>query len=389
MKSYDVVIAGGAMAGATLAIALNQSRPELSIAVIEGFEPDPNQHPGFDSRAIALSYGSVEQLKRLKLWSGIAPQATAIERIHVSDRGHLGMAELDRSEIGAKALGYVVELANVGQFYHQQLKSLALDYYCPQQVAKVQQHSSHVDIALTDGQELQTKLLVAADGVDSVCCQQTGLGLEQLDFEQVAVIANICTDTVHNHQAFERFTNSGPLALLPMSDGRMSLVWCLRPDKAQQILAASDDEFLNQLQQAFGWRLGKLTHVGARASYPLLLKHRPQVTGHRIVAVGNAAQTLHPIAGQGFNLGLRDVLSLCEVLEQSENIGDYASLQAYRQRREQDRNYTMTMTSGLVSLFSNDALPLRVGRNLGLMMLDDSQLLKMPLMQRTMGLVDR
>ncbi|MDC5841579.1 2-octaprenyl-6-methoxyphenyl hydroxylase [Vibrio europaeus] len=391
MKQFDVVIAGGAMAGMTLALAINKLtlRP-LSVAVIEPFQVDHAAHPGFDSRSIALSYGTVAILKQLGLWQEIAKVATPIEHIHVSDRFHAGMTDITTEEVGVDALGYVVELADVGRIYHQQVEQDNNISVLHAAVEQVERSEEKVSITLSDGNLVEGKLLVAADGAVSTCCEQTGIELCEHDFEQIAVIANISAQSPHNGRAFERFTESGPVALLPMSQGRMSLVWCVRPDKAQQIINYNDEQFLSELQQAFGWRLGKLQKVGHRASYPLLLRYREQNVSHRFAIVGNAAQTLHPIAGQGFNLGIRDVATLAEsIAKSSDDPGSYCTLKQFKNARRDDRNATIAMTSALVHIFSNDYLSLRVGRNLGLFGMDNLPVLKAPLLRRTLGLVSR
>ncbi|GAK85221.1 2-octaprenyl-6-methoxyphenol hydroxylase [Vibrio ponticus] len=392
MKQFDVVIAGGAMAGMTLALALDSlSQGRLSIAVVEPFVVDHQAHPGFDSRSIALSYGTVQILKQLNLWGDIAPVATAIKHIHVSDRSHAGMTEIEHQDLNVSALGYVVELADVGRLYQQKVtQSKQIELLSPEAVTQVKRTANHCLVTLKSGEQVQCKLLVAADGAISSCCQQLGIELREHDFDQVALIANIRTEQPHQGRAFERFTEQGPVALLPMSDNRMSLVWCLRPERAQQVLQLDEQAFLAQLQHDFGWRLGRLTQVGARASYPLLLRYREQNTSHRFAIVGNAAQTLHPIAGQGFNLGIRDVASLAEEMMNSlDDVGAYSVLSVFRQRREADRIGTITLTSSLVHLFSNDYLSLRIGRNLGLALMDNLAPLKAPLLQRTLGLVAR
>ncbi|MDC5811044.1 2-octaprenyl-6-methoxyphenyl hydroxylase [Vibrio europaeus] len=391
MKQFDVVIAGGAMAGMTLALAINKLtlRP-LSVAVIEPFQVDHGAHPGFDSRSVALSYGTVAILKQLGLWQEIAKVATPIEHIHVSDRSHAGMTDITTEEVGVDALGYVVELADVGRIYHQQVEQDNNISVLHAAVEQVERSEEKVSITLSDGNLVEGKLLVAADGAISTCCEQTGIELCEHDFEQIAVIANISAQSPHNGRAFERFTESGPVALLPMSQGRMSLVWCVRPDKAQQIINYNDEQFLSELQQAFGWRLGKLQKVGHRASYPLLLRYREQNVSHRFAIVGNAAQTLHPIAGQGFNLGIRDVATLAEsIAKSSDDPGSYCTLKQFKNARRDDRNATIAMTSALVHIFSNDYLSLRVGRNLGLFGMDNLPVLKTPLLRRTLGLVAR
>ncbi|ANU35414.1 2-octaprenyl-6-methoxyphenyl hydroxylase [Vibrio scophthalmi] len=392
MKQFDVVIAGGAMAGMTLALALDTlSRSQLRIAVVEPFTVDHQAHPGFDSRSIALSFGTVEILKSLGLWEQIAPVATAIKHIHVSDRSHAGMTNIDHSDISVAALGYVVELADVGRIYQTQLEQRpSISLLCPDSVHEIERTASHNVVTLQSGDQLECRLLVAADGAISSCCQALGFELKQHDFDQVALIANIRCQQAHQGRAFERFTEQGPVALLPMSDDRMSLVWCLRPEVAERVLQLDDAAFLAELQQAFGWRLGQMTQVGQRASYPLLLRYRAQNISHRFAIVGNAAQTLHPIAGQGFNLGIRDVASLAEEVVQSlADVGRYQVLNAFSRRRQADRDTTIAMTSALVHIFSNDYLSLRIGRNLGLAMMDNVPSLKTPLLQRTLGLVAR
>lgn len=392
MKQYDVVIAGGAMAGATLALAIEHlSQETLRIAVVEPFKAQSDAHPGFDSRSIALSYGTVNLLCHLQLWSVIEPFATSIEHIHVSDRSHAGMTEITRQEVGVEALGYVVELADVGRVYQDLLaKSACIDFFCPDSVTYIEREQEHTNVELSSGEKLVAKLLVAADGAVSQCCQQVGLELFEHDFEQVAVIANIVAQEPHQGRAFERFTENGPVALLPMSDNRMSLVWCLHPDEAETVLALSDRDFLARLQQDFGWRLGALKKVGQRASYPLVLRHRKQNISHRFAIVGNAAQTLHPIAGQGFNLGIRDVVSLAEeVVRQSDDAGRYQGLMKFSQRREADRRETIWLTSSLVHIFSNDLPTMRIGRNAALAAMDNLSVFKQPLLRHTLGLVKR
>ncbi|HHC6640390.1 TPA: 2-octaprenyl-6-methoxyphenyl hydroxylase [Vibrio parahaemolyticus] len=392
MKQYDVVIAGGAMAGATLALAIEHlSRGALRVAVVEPFKAQSDQHPGFDSRSIALSYGTVNLLRHLELWSAIEPFTTPIEHIHVSDRSHAGMTDITKHDVGVEALGYVVELADVGRVYQELLTHCtAIDLYCPDSAKHITRTQENVTIELASGELLNAKLLVAADGAVSQCCQQIGLELSEHDFDQVAVIANIVTQEPHQGRAFERFTENGPVALLPMSDNRMSLVWCLRPDEAQIVMELSESEFLERLQQDFGWRLGAMQKVGLRASYPLLLRHRKQNISHRFAIVGNAAQTLHPIAGQGFNLGIRDVVTLAEELvKQGEDVGRYQGLIRFSQRREADRNETIWLTSSLVHVFSNDLLAMRIGRNTALAAMDNLSIFKQPLLRHTLGLVKR
>ncbi|EOW9331136.1 TPA: 2-octaprenyl-6-methoxyphenyl hydroxylase [Vibrio cholerae] len=389
--SFDVIIAGGAMAGATLALALQHlSQGKLKVAVIEAFATDHSAHPSFDARSIALSYGTVQILQELQLWPSLQPFATAIKHIHVSDQSHAGMTDIHCETLGVSALGYVVELADVGRVYAERMAQCsAIQQFVPSRVVNITREQESVTVQLDTKETLQGKLLVAADGALSTCCQALGLAMQEHDFEQVALIANITSAQPHVGRAFERFTPHGPVALLPMSQDRLSLVWCLPPEQVAHWLHCSEAEFLQGLQQAFGWRLGALTHAGERSVYPLVLRYREQTVSHRFAMVGNAAQTLHPIAGQGFNLGIRDVATLAEEITRSDDAGEYALLQRYFQRRQADRSATISLTTGLVHTFSNDWLAMRMGRNLGLMAMDNLPLLKAPLLRRTLGIVNR
>ncbi|MFV0574996.1 MAG: 2-octaprenyl-6-methoxyphenyl hydroxylase [Vibrio sp.] len=407
MKKYDIAIVGSGMAGATLALAIDRlCKGKLKIAVIEAQQMDEqSSHPGFDSRAIALSYGTIQILKQLDLWSLFEPIATPITDIEISDQGHLGLAEITAKQELVDALGVVVELETVGRIYQNQIQQCAaIDYICPAKVEQIKRTVDSVSISLSNEVQLEVNLLVAADGALSETCQQIGIALKEIDFEQYAVIANVKTDIEPQGRAYERFTQFGPLAFLPMSEGRSSVVWCMPKARMEQVLQADESQLIEQLQQDFGWRLGKIQRIGSLASYPLILRYRESVVSHRCVVIGNAAQTLHPIAGQGFNLGIRDVMSLaeeiahtCQSQEQESDlpeskqpdIGSYSLLTRYKQRREQDREQTMALTSNLVTIFSNHLPAMRVGRNLGLLAISHFPFIKCPLVKRTMGLVKR
>lgn len=394
-RKYDVVIVGGAMAGATLALTLDALvNGSLSIAVVEAVDPSLNSHPGFDSRSIALSYGTVNLLESVGLWAALKSSATAINQIHISDRGHFGQCKLDSVSVGVDALGYVVELSDVGSFYHREMQQRAMiDLLCPMTITGLERTVTSCIVSLSNDKKIESSLVIAADGGDSFACQLLKHETSLSHFNQTAIIANVTSEKAHFGEAFERFTEHGPIALLPMSEGRSSLVWCLKPEEADEIMMLNEQQFLSKLQSAFGWRLGKLTHAGQRASYPLLLKQATPCISHRFAVVGNAAQSLHPIAGQGFNLGIRDVFTLAEEIVKSRDaavdIGDYSTLNQFRQRREEDRNSTINMTSGLLSIFANQYWPLVVGRNLSLSLSNHFQPLLTPLVHRAMGEVKR
>ncbi|WP_390904438.1 2-octaprenyl-6-methoxyphenyl hydroxylase [Vibrio ishigakensis] len=383
---FDVVISGAAMSGATLALALTRLAGK-KVAVVDPHRPS-KEHPGFDARSIALSYGTIELLKRFQLWDALEEQASPIRTIHVSDKGHFGQTGFEADAMNKPYLGSVVELEKVGQSYFQLLENEPeITLFCPDSVASVTQFQDKVEVGLSSGETLEAELLVAADGTRSKVAELLKIPNQIEELGQNALIANIELAEPHQGQAFERFTENGPLALLPMTQQRMSLVWCLDDAQLAQATQWDDETFLAQLQQAFGWRLGKLVKVGSRFSYPLSLYTRERTIHHRIAFVGNAAQTLHPIAGQGFNLGIRDVATLTEVIAQSTDVGSYRCLSEYRSAREDDRNATVGMTTGLVRLFSNNWAPTVVGRNLGLMAFDTLTPVQAWITNRSLGLV--
>ncbi len=234
---------------------------------------------------------------------------------------------------------------------------------------------------------------MAADGSRSSLGARCGISWQQQPYEQLAIIANVSTALPHEGRAFERFTEHGPLAMLPMSQGRCSLVWCHPQSRRDEVLSWSDERFCQELQQAFGWRLGRITHAGKRSVYPLALTTASRAVSHRPALVGNAAQTLHPIAGQGFNLGLRDVMSLAELLADAhlsgEDVGHYPLLCRYQARRTGDKAATIGVTDGLVHLFANRWAPLVAGRNVGLMAMELFTPARDALAQRTLGWVPR
>lgn len=387
----SVIIVGGGMTGATLALAISHlSAGKLPVHLVEAVAPESQAHPGFDARAIALAAGTCQQLARVGIWQALRECATAIRTVHVSDRGHAGFVTLDADDYSLPALGQVVELHDVGQRLFALLrKAPGVTLHCPARVDSFTRSQDSVDVVLDNGVTLTGKLLVAADGSRSALGEQCGIAWQQQPYEQLAVIANVTTAVPHDGRAFERFTEHGPLAMLPMSDGRCSLVWCHPLENRDEVLSWSDARFCQELQQAFGWRLGRITHSGSRNAYPLSLTTASRAISHRMALVGNAAQTLHPIAGQGFNLGLRDVISLAEMLAQANDPGDYAQLSHYQQRRADDKSATVGVTDGLVHLFANRWAPLVAGRNVGLMAMELFTPARDALAQRTLGQVAR
>ena len=394
--NYDIVIVGGAMTGTTLALALSAfTNGKMKIAVLERQPAKQHQQSGFDARCIALSDGSCQKFARIilpdgqNLWQKIQPFSTHIEQIHVSDKGHSGIVEFSAREFHLQQLGAVIELQQVGQILLQAVEqSDNIDYLCPVEIAHIERLQDSVKISLKNDRTLTAQLLIGADGTKSEVASAVNISQEMLhDYGQTAIIANVQTQQPHQNRAFERFTTEGPLALLPMKDNLISLVWCVR--HADELLQAGENAFLTRLQQQFGWRLGRFQRCGQRFAYPLTLSRAAQHVQARTVLIGNAAQTLHPIAGQGFNLGIRDVMTLANILSyaylQQQEIGDNALLQQYENTRKADQKQMIQLTDGLLTIFANNLLPLQIGRNLGLMALAQSSMLRQYFAKPTLG----
>ncbi|MEJ6476649.1 2-octaprenyl-6-methoxyphenyl hydroxylase [Pseudoalteromonas piscicida] len=387
MQQFDVVIIGGGMAGASAAIAIKKVTPQAKIAVIEAFAPKGEQHPSFDDRSIALAAQSVDFLAKQALFNPKWHYVEPITQVNVSDRGHFGKAWIEPEDYGEQALGYVVEVNPYGRFLHEQLTSLNITLFCPNQVAQLTQQPEQVEVTLDNGEQLSGHLLVVADGAQSPTRDKLNIEFDSIGYEQGALIANVQIDTAHHGHAFERFTEHGPMALLPMSDNRYSLVWCMPNDKLSEFEAMAPTEFLQALQQAFGYRAGRFVQVGMRASYPLVLGRVEQLTHHRVVVIGNAAHAIHPIAGQGFNLGLRDIQVLaaqCQACSPTE-WGSFQFTRAYQLARAQDIKTVMTLTDALVRLFSNSSRVLALGRSVGLLTMALSKTARAPLAKQLMG----
>lgn len=372
---FDVAIVGGGMVGATLAVALAPLK--LRVALIEAVPHNAAAQPSFDERTTALSNGSRRILETLNVWPDISANATPIRKIHVSDQGRFGFARIDAAEQGLAAMGYVIPNRALGSALWSRLQSgPGLEVYCPAEVSRLaaNQDSVTVHIVQAGGEiSLDAKLIVAADGAQSAVRSAFGIDAEVRDYSQTALITTILPQRFHDNVAYERFTPSGPLALLPLDGGRCTLVLTLVAEAANLGLGWSDEEFIAEVQRRFGFRLGRFLKVGRRHAYPLSLTRASRTSAGRCVIIGNAAQGLHPVAGMGFNLGLRDVASLAELIaEQAEHAdpGAPGLLAQYDAWRAADRSGVIAFTDGLVRMFSNPLSSVRVLRNLGLLAFD-------------------
>jgi 2-octaprenyl-6-methoxyphenol hydroxylase len=396
---YDVVIAGGGMIGSSLALAL--APLGLRVAMVEAVPRAAPAQPSFDDRSTALSRSTQRMFEALGLWNEIVAAASPISSIHVSDRGRFGLAHIDAAEQGVEALGYVVINRVLGSVLQAALDGVErLDVFCPARItdAKLSPENAVVTVTADDGKwfDLSCDLLVAADGSNSAVRGMIGITAEQKAYGQRAIIGNLLPEIPLRSRAFERFTESGPLAILPVTDGRAGFVWNVPESDSARVLALDDAAFLAELQHAFGKRLGTFSKVGARVAYPLVLSKAVRLTAQRAVLIGNAAHGLHPAAAQGFNLGLRDVAALCDCIADARctgtnaaDIGDAAVLERYAAWRRHDQKKLVGFTDGLVRLFGDTRTPVRALRNIGLLGFDLIPGVRSLFARHTMGLAGK
>ena len=393
----DVLIVGGGLVGSTLAHALAQA--SIRTVLLEERDPGRLAQPSFDDRVTALANGSQRILQGLGIWPELSASAESIESIHISERGHFGTTRILAEEEGVPALGYTIGNRALGGAIWPKL--LAFDSVASQAPARLDSltiEEDDVTATITgDGhqRDVRAKLLVAADGARSQVRQALGIVAREDAYDQKAVIVNCETEVAHGGRAFERFTPTGPLAFLPLRDSRVAVVWTLDPAEADRVIGLEDVEFRGELQTAFGYRLGRIERAGSRAAYPLTRVRSTAVTACRTVLVGNAAVSLHPVAGQGFNLALRDIAALAEMLsdahrdEEVLDLGNPRLLDGYEAWRVSDQRRVATFTHGLVRLFGYESPPLAVTRGLGLMAFDLLPGAKKRLARQTMGLTGR
>ena len=384
-SAVDIAIVGGGMVGASLAVAV--APLGLKVALVEAVAHDSASQPSFDERTTALSNGSCRILQTLGVWAQVQTQAVPIRKIHVSDQGRFGFARIDAAEQGLTAMGYVVPNRALGlALWSRGMACPHIQVHCPAQVLRIERGERTVALEIAAAgaaagatadatARIDARLVVAADGVHSAVRGAFGVDVQTRDYEQTAIITTVLPQRFHDHVAYERFSASGPLALLPLEGGRCALVLTLNRAAAEAAMAWSDGEFLAEVQRRFGFRLGRFLKVGRRVPYPLSLTRAERTSAERCVIIGNAAQSLHPVAGMGFNLGLRDVASLAELLaehrrEPSFDAGAAGLLAEYDAWRAADRAGVLAFTDGLVRLFANPSSVVARLRNIGLLAFD-------------------
>ena len=404
-RHYDVLIVGGGMVGASLAVALTEASrvSGLKVAIVEA-HPLPEQadgyQPSYDARSTALAYGSKVIYERMGVWQHLEKHLAPIQQIHVSDKGRFGVTRLDAAAENVAALGYVVENRWLGQTLLQQLRTEAaaeVDFIAPAMVTDIQPAEQMSTLTLQqDGEssELTAELVVMADGGRSDLRQRMGIGYSHQDYQQHAIVTNLTPELPHQGVAYERFTPSGPMALLPLEDQdgqpRVALVWTIPDAELDEVQNLSEAEFLARIQERFGYRLGHFEKAGVRHSYPLKLSFADEQVRRGLVLLGNAAHALHPIAGQGFNLALRGAVRLAEYIisagQEGQNLGDLAGLQAFHEALRTDQQKTVGFSDQTMKLFSNDQPLLALGRSAGLQLLDSCPLMKTVFARSAMGL---
>lgn len=407
-EHFDIVIAGGGLAGATLAACLARY-PDWRIAVLEKMPLPPSEstnqaatlHPSYDARNTALTNGTCDLFDQLGLWAELKPQAEPITHIHVSQQGGPGRAHIDASSEQVQALGYVIENRCIGQSLLQHIQqSPQVSYLAPAELTAIRYRAGGVTLTVRTAEQqrqLRTPLLVIADGAASAGRALLGIDAQARDYQQTAIVTTVTPADYPRGLALERFTQSGPLAILPQTEGRLGVTWCLAPEAAESLMAAADAEFCAALSAAAGSDLGALLRCGRRDAYPLKLTlTQEQIRPHAVV-LGNAAHGLHPVAGQGFNLAVRDIVELVRVLlearaqtvasgsDGAQGWGDFPTLQRYARARAGDQMRTIYFSDGITRLFGLAPTWASLGRGTGLFIFNRLPGLKRLLARQAMG----
>ena len=372
-SSHEIVVVGGGLVGSSVACALSMAGRD--VALVEATAPKGPPPPSFDERNLALAAASLNALEALGVLRHLATPPAPIRRIHISRAGDFGSVQLDARQHGREAFGGVVIARELGAALEARLAELsAIRRYRPlrfhglhsgDEGVRIDTRSAAPDLPST----LSARLLLACDGSDSPVRQALGIGVQRHDYQQTLIVHALRSDRPHQDQAWERFTDTGPLALLPRADGSHGVVCGVGSEQAEALLALPDAAWLAWLQQRFGGRAGRFLRCGARHAYPIIRTLAETLTAPRCVLLGNAAQTIHPIGAQGFNLGLRDALSLVDALDGADDPGAPSVLADYLGRREEDRAQTLAFSDGLARFTAGNGFAHHLLRSVGLSVL--------------------
>jgi 2-octaprenyl-6-methoxyphenol hydroxylase len=364
MTDFDVIIAGGGLVGGCLAIGL-ASRGQR-VAVIEAVERNADHQPSYDDRTLVINAASLNILDNL----GLLPKnltRMAIRKIRISRAGGLGHLELNATDYDQEQFGAVLVARELGNVLLEAMSSYdAITSFCPARLEGFHGHRSRIEATLDDGRSLSASLLVGADGNRSRVRELAGLPCQQHDYRQSAMIFNIQPERAEAHTAWERFTAQGPLALLPQPEERLGVVWIDKSEQIESAMTWADEKLCDQLKARFGSSLGRFFNPGRRSRYPLVCQRTPWPVAERVVVIGNAANAVHPVSAQGFNLGLRDVGGLIDALEEADDPGDPSTLQDYARARQADQESTVRYTDTLARAFTNPSVIASLASGLGL-----------------------
>lgn len=390
-EHYDVIVVGAGMVGGTFACALNAS--PLRVALIEANPPPASWPPdGTDLRVSAVTLASQRIFTAVGAWGGMAAQRVSpFREMRVWDAGGNGKIHFDGAQAGEAALGYIIENRVMQHALLEQVRRCEnVRLHCPAAITRLSCGSENAQVVLQDGTALTARLIVGADGAESKARRLAGIAVHRRDYEQKAVVTTVETARSHRETAWQRFLPTGPLAFLPLWDGRSSIVWSTTPAHALRLCALEAAAFNRELEEAFDSALGAVTHSGQRAAFVLRRQHADVYTRPRLALIGDAAHTVHPLAGQGVNLGLLDAAALAEVVRDAadagRDIGAAATLRRYERWRKGDNLLMMAALDGFKQLFGAQSPPLRQLRNLGMNLFDHSDLIKNRIMYHAMGL---
>ncbi|MDT8405576.1 UbiH/UbiF/VisC/COQ6 family ubiquinone biosynthesis hydroxylase [Sulfuriflexus sp.] len=390
-RDYDILIVGAGMVGAALACALGQARLRVALIEAQPFEHDwPPE--SFDQRVSAIMRASQNIFTALGAWEDMCAQRVSPYRdMHVWDASGNGVIHFDSADIGEPVLGHIIENRVIQSALLKRVAALdSVELIAPASVAGFDTQAEHVRVTLDNGRNIDAAMIVGADGGGSPLRQQAGIEVQGWSYEQEAVVARIETSASHQETAWQRFMPDGPLAFLPLADGSSSIVWSTTPAHARELLAMDDSAFLDALQISFGDALGRMLSCGPRASFPLRMQHAKQYTQPRLALVGDAAHTIHPLAGQGVNLGLADAAALAEVVvranRQHEDIGEHRVLRRYERWRKGDNQIMIASMEAFKRLFGSKMLAVRWLRNTGLRLTDRLPPAKNLIMRQAMGM---
>jgi 2-octaprenyl-6-methoxyphenol hydroxylase len=368
----DITIVGGGMVGATLACALHHTDPELQITLIDAYLPKKTP----DARLIALNYGSIELLKKLTLFEPLKPFSAAIQAVHISHKGHFGAARIHADELNLPQLGCVIPASYINQVLEEKLQQSSVNIIRPATLIELNQTADKVNLTLKSPEQtnsMTSQWVIAADGTHSTVREKLAIPTEKHDYQQSALVAVVGLKRSHHHVAYERFLAQGAIAMLPLTENRCAVIWSGVTSQIDELMQTSDDMFLQSLQKQFGYRLGRLATIGYRAVYPLHLVQAKNRLHNRVLLIGNAAHTVHPLAAQGLNLAFREIALLTQLISKKSLAQlDLAVMNDY----PFSQKITMQLSHYLNTLFSVDFPPVNFLRQLGLLGLDSCSLIK-------------